>query len=86
MIAKATVYLNEDRTKAVPSGDKSAKFLLVREGTEIADKELEKYEGATALAGSEKTTKKAPVTKKAPAESENPPPFVQHREVKTRKR
>lgn len=49
MISKARVYLSEDRTRAVPEGHKDAKFLLVAEGGEIVDSQLERYKGAKAL-------------------------------------
>lgn len=57
MIAAKTVYLNADRTKAVAEGDKDARSLLVREGGEISDETVAKYEGAAALLGG---AKKAP--------------------------
>ena len=52
MIAKQSVYLNADRTKAVPEGHQDARFLLVREGHDINEAELEKYGGADSLVGS----------------------------------
>lgn len=52
MISKQTVYLNENRTKAVAEGDPGARFLLVREGMEIDLALAEKYDGATDLIGS----------------------------------
>lgn len=53
MIAKQTVYLDATKTKAVPEGHADARFLLVREGAEIDEKEFEQYEGADKLIGSE---------------------------------
>lgn len=49
MTAKQTVFLTEDRTKAVPAGHPNARFLLVREGLEIEPSQFEHYEGAAAL-------------------------------------
>lgn len=43
MISPKTYFLTEDRSKAVPQGDKAARFLLVREGQEIPDVIAEKY-------------------------------------------
>lgn len=43
MIAKETLFLNADKSKAVPQGDKDARFLLVREGQEISEADAEKY-------------------------------------------
>lgn len=53
MIAKARVYLNRDKSAAVPEGHKDAAFLLVAEGNEIADATLEKYKGAKELVAGE---------------------------------
>lgn len=58
MKATATVYLNQDKSKAVAEGDKDAKFLLVKEGSEISDADVEKYDVA-ALVGGKKTVSKA---------------------------
>lgn len=49
MISKARIYLNRDKSAAVPEGHKDAAFLLVAEGNEIEDATLEKYKGAKAL-------------------------------------
>lgn len=49
MISKQTVFLTADRSKAVPEGHKDARFLLVREGHEVNDAEMEKYDGAESL-------------------------------------
>lgn len=51
MIAKQSVYLNTDRSKAVAEGDKDARWLLVREGHEISEGEADKYDGAASLIG-----------------------------------
>ncbi len=51
MIASKTVYLNAERTKAVPEGHKDARVLLVREGQSIEQATLDKYEGAEKLIG-----------------------------------
>lgn len=53
--SKARIYLNEDKTKALPEGHKDARTLLVIEGAEILESELEKYEGAKKLAGSKES-------------------------------
>lgn len=44
MIAKQTVYINSDRSQAVPDGHADAKFLLVREGHEIEELLVEKHD------------------------------------------
>lgn len=44
MISPKTYYLTEDRENVVEEGDPKAKFLLVREGQEIADADAEKYD------------------------------------------
>lgn len=54
MKASQSVYLNFDRTKAVPEGHADARFLLVREDHEIDDAEVEKYDGASSLVGSKR--------------------------------
>jgi hypothetical protein len=51
MISKQSVYLNADRSKAVPEGHQDARFLLVREGHDIEQSEIEKYDGAAGLIG-----------------------------------
>lgn len=60
MIAKQTVFLSSDRSKAVPEGDADAKFLLVREGHEIEPETAEKYEGAVDLIGKAGKSVEAP--------------------------
>lgn len=42
MIAKQTLFFTGDRKQVVPEGHPEAKFLFVREGSEIADAEVEK--------------------------------------------
>lgn len=76
MIAKSTVYLNAEG-KPVPEGDESARTLLVREGTDIPDVTLDKYEGARELAEAGESKAK---TKAADKEG------VQHREPRTEDR
>jgi len=56
LIAKQTVFATIDRRKAVKEGHPEAKFLLVREGHEISEAEVEKHEGAAALVGSKAST------------------------------
>lgn len=70
MIAKQTVFLTGDRKQAVPEGHPDAKFLLVREGSEIADAEAEKH-NAVALIDT-------PAKKKAEAPQETPPPTLKN--------
>lgn len=70
MISKQNVYLNGDRSRAVPEGDEDAKFLLVREGHSIEEGEAEKYDGALDLIGSaakQKAAAPAPSTENKPA-------------------
>lgn len=43
VVAEKTWFLNADKTKAVEENDPAAAFLLVREGVEIDESELEKY-------------------------------------------
>jgi hypothetical protein len=54
MIAKQSVYLTADRKTAVPEGDKGARFLLVREGHEVNDAVLDRYENAESLVGAKR--------------------------------
>lgn len=75
MIAKQTVFLTGDRSKAVPEGHADAKFLLVREGSEIADKEAEKY---NAVALIDTPAKKAPVEPQ-----QTPPPNLKEQPAST---
>jgi hypothetical protein len=63
MIAKQTVFLTHDRKRAVPEGHEHARFLLVREGGEINDGDLENYEGADDLVRA--TAKAAPAAETA---------------------
>lgn len=49
MIAKQTVFLTLDRSRAVVESDPEAKFLLCRAGLEIADKVAQQYTDAVAL-------------------------------------
>lgn len=42
-IAKKTLYLNADKTKAVPEGGEEAAYLLCREGCAVSDEDVEKY-------------------------------------------
>lgn len=51
IVADQTVFLTEDKTKAVAEGDLKAKFLLVRKGREIATAKAEQYAGAIELLG-----------------------------------
>lgn len=53
MIAKQSVYLNLERDKALPEGHEDAKFLLVRAGQEVAEADLDRYEGTADLADTE---------------------------------
>lgn len=50
MVAKQSVYLNRERDKALPEGHEDAKFLLVRAGQEVAEADLDRYEGVADLA------------------------------------
>lgn len=81
MIAKATVFLTEDRTRAVAEGDPRAKFKLVHIGQEIPEAHAEKFEGAVELIGGKK---KAP--EPAPEKTiETREPAPHHRDPKHRK-
>lgn len=44
MIAKQTVFLTGDRSKAVPEGHPEARFLLVREGHDINEALVEQHD------------------------------------------
>lgn len=70
MIAKQTVYLNEAKTKAVPDGDPSARFLLVREGHDVEPALVDKYEGAGDLVSSAPKQKKESAPAPSPSESQ----------------
>lgn len=72
MIAKQSVYLNADRTAAVHEGHADAKFLLVREGGEVEEALVEKYDGALDLVNSEAKAQAEP----APSPREAMPPPV----------
>jgi hypothetical protein len=52
MISKQAVYLDSERKRAVPEGHKDARFLLVREGHEVEEALVEKYDGAADLVNS----------------------------------
>jgi hypothetical protein len=54
MISKQTVFLTVDRKKAVPEGHKDARYLLVREGSEVEPAQLEEIDGAEGLVGSKR--------------------------------
>lgn len=56
--AKQAVYTDAERKKALPEGHADAAYLLVGEGCEIHEHELEKVDGAPELAA--KAVKKAP--------------------------
>lgn len=83
MKASQTVFLTADRTRAVPEGHKDAQYLLVREGGEIADEQLEKYDGAAALVG-----RGASKSSAAPAETKKTPKSergsVKHRDPRSK--
>lgn len=66
MTAKQTLYLDATRTKAVPEGDKDARFLLVREGGEIPDTLVEKYDVSDLVSSAAKGAKKAEPEKAEP--------------------
>lgn len=68
MKSNQTVYLNADKSKAVPEGDPDARFLLVREGHELDDKIAEQYEGAIEL-----MSQTASAPKESPAAAPPPP-------------
>lgn len=70
MLAKQSVYLNLERDKALPEGHEDAKFLLVRAGQEIAEADLERYDGAADLADAEPEEKETVVIP--------PPNFKEH--------
>lgn len=70
MFARQTVFLSEDRKRAVPEGDKAARFLLVRQGQEIPDAITKRYEGAAELIQSEPSSQ-APAP---PVESDDKKP------------
>lgn len=66
--SKQRVYLNADRTKAVPDGHKEARTLLVAEGSEIREEDAEKYPGALKLIkGGKGTEQPAPDGPNTPA-------------------
>jgi hypothetical protein len=75
MIAKASVYLDAEG-KPVPEGDKNAKSLLVREGCEIPDTQLAKYEGAAEIAGGTKAAPKGDAVQHRKPEVENRDPVT----------
>lgn len=78
MISKQTVYLNADRTKAVEEGAPDARFLLVREGHEISEAEVEKY-GATSLLKGSKSEALAQNESPAPQNRESAMPKLRKR-------
>lgn len=61
MIAKQSIFTNLERDKAFPEGHENANLLLVRQGQEISESELEKYEGAADLADTEVEEKEQPI-------------------------
>lgn len=70
MIAKQTVYLNFDRTEAVPEGHADAKFLLVREGHDIEESLVEKHDAMELVNSASNNPPPAP----APSREAAPPP------------
>lgn len=60
MIAKQSVYLNADRSQALPEGHDDAKFLLVREGNEIEEAIIEKYDAMSLVNSAAKAKPAAP--------------------------
>lgn len=75
MIAKQSVFTNLERDAAFPEGHENARLLLVRQGQEISESELEKYEGATDLAETEAKQKEQPLIP--------PPNLKQHGQEET---
>lgn len=77
MIARQTVYLTRDRSKAVLLGD-NAQFLLVRAGQEIPQHLAELYEGAVELIGGTKVAEPVPepniITRDPEIKSRDPAP------------
>lgn len=76
MIAKATVYLDASRTRAVSADDPKGQFLLVRQGSEISQAHAERYPGAVELIGG---------TKEAPRGVQAQTPAVQTRDPEAAK-
>lgn len=69
MIAKQSVYLTADRSKAVPESDPEAKFLLVREGHEIEEALVEKHSALDLV----NSASKAKPAEPAPSREHMPP-------------
>ncbi len=44
MISNKRIFVNKDKSKIVEEGSEEAAFLLVGEGAEISDEDIEKYE------------------------------------------
>lgn len=89
MISKQTVFLNADRTNAVKEGDPKARFLLVRQGHEIAESIVEKYSGAAALVGSGKDAPQSEFAESHPlaqAGDGSPTPSNREGDLKLKKR
>lgn len=67
MIAKQSVFLNSDHSKAVPEGDPDAKFLLVRAGHDISEAQVERYDALnlvnSAVSGEKPEAPKSPAPK-----------------------
>lgn len=66
IIASQTVFLNAGQTGVVLEGDRTARFLIVRKGQEITEKELSRYPGARELVVGEQ----APAPQETEAEEE----------------
>jgi len=83
VIAKATVFLDETRTKAVAAGDPKARFKLVHAGQEIPQAQAEKYEGAIELIGGTKKAERPSAPPELARESiETREPKHEHRDPK----
>lgn len=84
MKSNQTVYLNADKSKAVPEGDADARFLLVREGHELDDKIAEQYEGAIDLMGKTASAPGKPSAAASPA-PQNREQAMPQRRTRTKK-
>lgn len=67
IISSQRVYLNADRSKAVPDGHPEAQSLLVAQGAEIREEDAEKYPGALKLIKGGKSAEKEAESPVVPA-------------------
>lgn len=72
MIARATVYLDGSRTQAVGADDPKGRFLLVKQGAEISQREAERYPGAVELIGGTKEAARGVQTQEPSVQTRDP--------------